>query len=84
MLTKNNRDIYGRILRNNIVAICVDVARHDDRSVIDYLVELEFINENNLEDIIMAVGKLQDAAMSGYLLELKRRRFGKAAFDFDL
>ena len=84
LLTQVNRDMYERLLRNYIVDICVDVARHDDREVIDYLVELGFVNGDNLEEIIVAVGKLQDAAMTGYLLEVKRRRFGRVAFDFDL
>lgn len=84
LLTPFNRGVFERLLRTYITEICVDVARHDDRTVIDSLVEMGFVNEGNLEDIIMAVGKLQDAAMTGYLLELKRLRFGKAAFDFDL
>ena len=84
LLTRVNRDMYERLLRNYIVEICVAVARHDDREMIDYLVELGYVNNDNLEEIVMAVGRLQDAAMTGYLLELKRRRFGRAAFDFDL
>ena len=34
--------------------------------------------------MIAGVGKLQDAAMTGYLLELKRTKFGQDAIDFDL
>ena len=84
LLTQVNRDMYERLLRNHIVEISVDVARHDDRKVIDRLVEYGYINVDNLEEIIIAVGKLQDAAMTGYLLELKRRQFGRSALDFDL
>lgn len=84
LLTKVNRSMYERLLRNHLLEICVDIARHDDRAMIDYLVEAGYITADNLEEVIMAVGVLQDAAMSGYLLELKRRRFGRAAFDFDL
>ena len=84
MLVPVNRSMFERIIREHIREICVDVARHDDRSVVDDLCDFGFINGDNIEDIVVAVGKLQDAAMSGYLLELKRRRFGRAAFDFDL
>ena len=84
MLTSINRSLFERIIRENLVEICVDVARHDDRAVVDDLCDFGFLNRDNLEDVIVAVGRLQDAAMSGYLLELKRRRFGRAAFDFDL
>ena len=84
MLVPVNRSMFERIIREHIVDMCVDVARHDDRAVIDDLCDFGFINNDNLEEIIVAVGRLQDAAMTGYLLELKRRRFGRAAFDFDL
>ena len=84
MLVQVNRAMFERIIREHIREICVDVARHDDRSLVDDLCDFGFINAENIEDIVVAVGRLQDAAMSGYLLELKRRRFGRAAFDFDL
>ncbi len=84
LLTKVNRSMYERLLRNYIVEICVDVARHDDRGVVDDLLELGYVNDDNLEQIISEVGRLQDAAMTGYLLEVKRRQFKRAAFDFDL
>ena len=84
LLSNVNRGMFERLLRNYIVDICVDVARHDDRIVISKLVEMGFVNADNLEEIIAAVGRLQDAAMTAYLLELKRRRFNQQIFDFDL
>ena len=84
MLTKVNRDMFERLLRNYIDEICVDIARHDDRDAMNDLVERGFVNENNLERIIEKVGKLQDAAMTAYLLEVKRIRFNRAVVDFDL
>lgn len=79
-----NKNMFERIIREHLEDICIDVARHDDRAVIDDLCDFGFLNSDNLEDVTVAVGRLQDAAMTGYLLELKRRRFGRAAFDFDL
>ena len=84
LLTPVNKSMFERIIREHIIDVCVDVSRHDDRACIDDLCDFGFVNEDNLETIIVQVGRLQDAAMSGYLLELKRRRFGRAAFDFDL
>ena len=84
LLTKTNRNLFERVLHWHIVEICVDIARNDDRHLIDRLLDFGFINEDNLEEIIAAVNKLQDAAMTGYLLEAKRRRFNQSAFDFDL
>ena len=84
MLVPVNRSVFERLVREHLIDICIDVARHDDRSVVDDLCDFGFLNRDNLEEVIVAVGRLQDAAMSGYLLELKRRRFGRAAFDFDL
>ena len=39
---------------------------------------------DNLLGVIDHIGKLQDAAMTGYLLEIKRRLFQHSAVDFDL
>ena len=84
MLVPFNKALFERLIREYLIDICIDVARHDDRSVVNDLCDFGFLNRDNLEDVIVAVGRLQDAAMTGYLLELKRRRFGRAAFDFDL
>ena len=42
------------------------------------------LTAENLERVVEAVGTLQDAAMTGYLLEMKRVRFSQRTFDFDL
>lgn len=84
MLTDVNRGMFERLVRNHIDDICVDIARHDDRAAMDELVDRGFVNEGNLENIIAQVGRLQDAAMTAHLLEVKRMRFNKAIIDFDL
>ena len=84
LLTDVNRRRYHDLLERNIEEICVDIARHDDRRALADLADLGYLNEENLEDVTIAVARLQDAAMTGYLLEMKRLRFGKRAFDFDL
>ena len=84
LLTNVNKKNFNRLLSDHLEDICVDIARHDDRQAIDALLEFGYLNEGNLEDIINAVGRLQDAAMTAYLLEVKRRQFGERTFDFDL
>lgn len=84
LLTGVNRSLFERTLREHAVEICVDTARHDDRALMGALADFGYLNADNIETVIVAVSGLQDAAMSGYLLELKRTRFGRAAFDFDL
>ncbi|MBQ9043122.1 MAG: leucine-rich repeat domain-containing protein [Eggerthellaceae bacterium] len=84
LLTNVNRKNFERLFQWHLEEICVDVARHDDRELMDALLEFGFLNESNLEQVISAVGRLQDAAMTAYLLEVKRRRFNQRTFDFDL
>ena len=84
LLTDESRGRFMELVRGNIADICVDVARHDDRETIDKLIESGCLNEDNIDRVIEAVGALQDAAMTGHLLEAKRRRFGGAAVDFEL
>ena len=84
MLTPTNRLMMERVLRNNIEDICVDVALHDDRIVLEDLIEHGFLDVDSLERVIDRVGALRDAATSAYLLEAKRQRFARASFDYDL
>lgn len=80
-LSDVNRGMCDRILRNNVAEICVEMAKNDDRESIDDLVELGYLNEYNIEKVIDRVSAVQDASITGYLLELNRRRFTKDAFD---
>ncbi|WP_165173983.1 leucine-rich repeat domain-containing protein [Adlercreutzia sp. ZJ242] len=83
-LSAVNRSLCERALRDNIEDVCVEIAKHDDRRAIDSLLDLGYLNGDNLYRVIDRVGALQDASMTGYLLEVKRTRFGQDAFDFDL
>lgn len=84
LLTTVNRGIFERTVRNHLLDMCEDIARHDDRSAIDKLVAREFIHADNIDAVIERVSRLQDAAMTAYLLEIKRLRFNRAIIDFDL
>lgn len=78
------RGLMESALRSHIDEICIDTAKHDDKEVIEGLLDLGYINEENIDDIINAVGRIQDASITNYLLEEKRKRFGIAALDFEL
>lgn len=84
LLTNVNRSLFDRLMKEHVKEMCVDIARHDDRFAVDALIAHGYLNENNLEEVIQAVSRLQDAAMTAYLLEVKRRRFNRRLFDFDL
>ncbi len=83
-LSPVTRSMFDRVLRGNLGDMCVDIARHDDRRTMDALFDLGYLDADNLCDVSDRVGALQDAAMTGYLLEAQRLRFQKDAFDFDL
>lgn len=83
-LTPVNRQLLERIVRQQLAEVCVAMAKHDDRAGLDALADLGFLTAENLGAVIDRVGAVQDAAMTGYLLEMRRRRFGGAALDFDL
>lgn len=83
-MTSTNRGMMESTLTSHLNEICVDVARHDDKGVIDGLLDLGYINEDNITDVINAVGTVQDASITNYLLDQKRRRFGAATIDFEL
>lgn len=78
------RGLMESALRSHIEEICIDTAKHDDKEVIEGLLDLGYINDGNIDDIINAVGRIQDASITNYLLEEKRKRFGISALDFEL
>lgn len=79
-----NRELCENYLREHLFDISEAIARHDDRAAFDDLLDLGFVNSDNILDVIDRVGKIQDAAMTSYLLEAKRRSFGGRSRDFDL
>ncbi|MBQ9953961.1 MAG: leucine-rich repeat protein [Eggerthellaceae bacterium] len=84
-LSRVNRDLCERFLRNNAEDVCVALARQDDRAAIDAMLDLGYLNADNIYDVIERVGALQDATLTNYLLEARRLRFEQSVFDdFDL
>ncbi len=83
-MSPTNRGLMESALRSHLGEYCLDIARHDDKAAIDGLLDLGFIDASNIADVINVVGAVQDASITNYLLEQKRRRFGTQAIDFDL
>lgn len=83
-LRPSNEAMCRRVLSNGIVQICVEMAKHDDRRSIDALVDMGFLNQDNILDVIDRVGAVQDASITGYLLEISRKQTGIDAMDFEL
>ena len=84
LLQPRYAQVYASILGAGIEGVCTEIARHDDRALLEDLADLGYLNAENLTRAVEAVGRLQDAAMTAYLLDLKRRRFAHAAPDFAL
>ena len=84
LLNVCNKGMMERIVHNNLETICMDIARHDDRGAIDDLLDLGFLTQDTIDGVIERVSTLRDAAMTGHLLEVKRRFFELDAFDFEL
>lgn len=82
-LSPVNRAIADRVLKSHLNDFCVEIARRDNKQLIDSLVEFGYLNESNIEEVIEHVGKVQDAAMTNHLLEVKRRLSGCTPVDFD-
>ena len=79
-----NRSMAREFMQQNLVPICVGFAKGNNKAAMEALFAMGFVDGGNIDRVIDAVGSVQDAAMTGYLLEQKRERFGVALFDFDL
>lgn len=80
-MTPVNRALAENFLRGKIEHICVAAAKRDDRRIIDSLLDLGFLNADNIVGVIERAGALQDAAMTNYLLDQRRCRFGSGGLD---
>ena len=76
-----NAQMCERFLRDNAEAICVELARHDDRAALDSMLDLGFLHEGNIFAVIDRIGAVQDASLTNYLLEARRMRFQQTVFD---
>lgn len=85
-MTRSNKAKFDSTLNVNIENICAELAKHDDRTAIDDLLELGYLTEENLVNVIARVSNIQDATITNYLLEIKRRYFnhGFDEADYDL
>lgn len=79
-----SQDMARRVLRDGLGGICLEMARHDDRDSLRRLADLGILSAENIDEAISAVQQVQDASVTGYLLEMKRMRFGRRAFDLSL
>lgn len=84
LLSAANRSMCDRVLKSGIGGFVVQAAKHDDRKTIDALLDLGYLDADNLDAAIERLSSLRDAAVTGHLLEAKRRRFGRSLRDFDL
>ncbi len=84
-LSEVNRSLCERFLANNVEAVCVALAKHDDRVALDAMLDMGFLNADNIYAVIERIGAVQDASITNYLLEARRQRFEQSVFDdFDL
>lgn len=79
-----SQDMAYRTLRERTNEIALEMGRHDDRDSLRRLADLSILTSENIDDVIASVQRTQDASITGYLLELKRERFGRRSFDFSL
>lgn len=83
-MTPTNKGLMESALRSHLLEACIDIARHDDKDVMEGLLDLGYLNEENISEAIDAVGNVQDASVTNFLLEQKQQRFGAKTIDFSL
>lgn len=79
-----HKDTIEKMFTFHLTDICVAIAKHDDRTAIDGLVELGYLNADNIYGVTDEIAKLQDAAMTGHMLRIIDERFGLDTKRFEL
>ena len=78
------RQTFMQAFSERLSDACIEFARHDDRTSIDELVDLELISETNINQAIEAASTANSAPIMARLLEIKRTCFQTAARDYEL
>lgn len=79
-----HKDTINKMFEFHLADICVAIAKHDDRTAIDDLVGLGYLNKENITEVVDRVAELQDAAMTGHMLRIAHERFGLDEKRFEL
>lgn len=82
-MSPSNRSLADRVLKTHLFDFLVEIARHDDKNLIDALIDFNYLTIENINDAIEHVGAVQDASITNYLLDAKRTMSGGAAIDFE-
>ncbi len=75
-LNDERRQSFCDYLSRTLESTCRAFAERGYAEGFEYLVRFNILNRDNISQIIDCMGEMGDAAVTGYLLELKRSRFG--------
>ncbi len=84
LLDRLYREQFTSYLIQNCDAVCQRFARNRHTRGFDDLASLGILHKENIERSVEAVADVGDVAMTGYILDLKRRRFGGRRTDLRL
>lgn len=83
-LSQVHRERYEKLLATRLVDVARVLARRNAFARLDALADLGYLTEETIVAVVDALIDDGDVAMTGHLLEMKRRRFGGSRFDFEL
>lgn len=83
-LADAHRAAMARRLEDQVFEIVAECARCGDVATVGKLVDVGIVNEENIASCIDAANKISDIALSSFLLQIRRERFGQATFDFGI
>lgn len=83
-LSDKKREMYEHMITLHDKRIIGYYAEQGETDAFETLADLGFITAETIDTIIEQVSLMEETKVTGYLLELKNRRFKMAAFDFSL
>lgn len=77
-----NHNLAEKALSVHLDEYMTEIAKHDDKPLVDALIDMGYINSDNIAQAIEAVSRVQDASVTNHLLDAKHR-FDGGGVDFD-
>ena len=75
---------YRMRLSSSLDSVCLDFAVTNHWTGFDQLLDCDLLNGQNIMHVIDVLSRFDETAAVGYLLQAKRRLFGKATWDYGI
>jgi len=77
-------EYFRKAINGHLREVCCTYAERDDIASLTRLIDLGFVDGENIEKTIEDINEIGETYVTGFLLDMQRERFGKGAIELGL